>query len=132
MRNMSFMLTTRAYELGSKTHTRRLGWRFLKIDEQVMGCEQCQGLRRGEKIRRLHPFLTLSNDPEPLMDIVRRPVRESGIPEVVLEGFPEMAGHEELFVKMFAEHNHCDPEESVQRIGMKHIFEYPAMPRVVS
>lgn len=53
MRNMSFALTTDQFLAGTKTVTRRLGWKFLKPGDRVMACEKCMGLRKGEKIRRL-------------------------------------------------------------------------------
>lgn len=53
MRNMSFSLTTKQFIDGSKTVTRRLGWKFLKPGDRVMACEKCQGLKKGEKVKRL-------------------------------------------------------------------------------
>ncbi len=130
MRLMSFSMTTQAYESCRKTVTRRLGWMDLEPDDVVMGCEKCMGLKRGEKVKRLHPFRTLSNASEPLMDIVRRPIRETGIPEVVLEGFPDLTPRE--FVDMFTAHNRCDPEDPVQRIEYKHLYNMTVAPRVIA
>jgi hypothetical protein len=74
----------------------------------------------------------ISNTTEPLNDIIYNPVRESGVPEVVLEGFPKFDGHEELFVEMFAEHNDITPDEPVQRIQFGHLYMHPAAGRVVA
>ena len=118
MRLMSFSMTTEAYRYRKKFVTRRLGWGNLKIGDNFMGVEKAMGLKRGEKVKKIAPAVCVQNEPEPLMDIVRRPVRESGIPEVVLEGFPELTPLE--FVEMFVKHNKIDPEHVVNRIA----FDY--------
>ncbi len=131
MRNMSFSLTTEAYRSGQKIVTRRLGWKNLKPGEILMGVEKCQGLRKGEHVKRLHPFRIISNEPEPLMDIVRYPARHGSYmfsEEVVLEGFPGLTSRE--FVEMFCKHNHCDQETIVQRIEFEHLWEMPAPAKV--
>jgi hypothetical protein len=131
MRNMSFSLTTDAYRRGDKSVTRRLGWRYLRPGDRVMGVEKAMGLKKGEKIVQLHPFEVLSNESEPLMDIVRRPYRNTRMThETSLEGFPGMTSTE--FVEMFTEHNGCDPEDEIQRIELRHLWQLPAVPRQVT
>ncbi len=131
MRIMSFSMTTEAYRRWDKLVTRRYeSWKTLKPGTYLMGAEKCQGLKKGEKIKLMHPAQVVSNVPEPLMDIVRYPVRETGIPEVVLEGFPELTPQE--FVDMFVEHNGCKPEAPVQRIFLKHLWEMPAPAKVIA
>ena len=112
MRNMSFMLTTRQFEDRSKTVTRRLGWDFLRAGDVVMGCEKCQGLRKGEKVRRLGAVRIVSVGCEPLDGITQE--------DVAREGFPEMSPEE--FVTMFCEHNHCDPSVMVNRIEFEYVI----------
>lgn len=65
-RNMSFSLTIDAFRDRSKTVTRRAGWWHLKPGDVFMGCEKCMGLKRGEKVQRIHPGRVLSTRPERL------------------------------------------------------------------
>ena len=55
-RNISFALTTDQFRARTKTVTRRLGWETLKAGDILMGCERCQGLKKGEKIKQLGPI----------------------------------------------------------------------------
>lgn len=140
MRNMSCMLTTPQVRDGftwngrhmHKTHSRRNGWDFLEPGDRVMLVEKGMGLRKGEHVVRLGPVEILTKDKEPLMDIVRYPVRESGIPEVVLEGFPQWVGQEDKFVKMYCDHNGNDPEDSINRLGWKYLINEPAQGRLIT
>ena len=117
MRNMSFMLTTQQVYAGTKDVTRRLGWAFLKADENVMACEKCQGLKKGEHITRIRPIHTVDTRWEPLRRMLDD--LEYGREEVIREGFPEMTPGE--FVDMFCQHNHCTPDVLVNRIEFEYI-----------
>lgn len=113
MRNMSFMLTTAQIEDRSKTVTRRLGWNFLKGGEHVMACEKCQGLRKGEKIRRITPLRVLSIRREPLDAITQA--------DVIREGFPDWTPDQ--FIDMFTTHNKCSRDYPVNRIEFEYMEE---------
>lgn len=63
MRNMSFFHTQEQYLDGSKTETTRKGWANLKPGEKFMGIEKGQGLKKGKKVKRLGPSITLKNEP---------------------------------------------------------------------
>ncbi len=65
-RNISFMHTQEQFRRQTKTITRRLGWRFLKPGDILNGCEKCQGLKRGEKIRVLGQIRVISVSEERL------------------------------------------------------------------
>jgi hypothetical protein len=52
-RYLSFKLTEPQFMGGSKSVTRRLGWRFLVPSELLCGVRQSQGMRKGEKAVRL-------------------------------------------------------------------------------
>ena len=60
MRNMSFMLTTAQIRAGTKTVTRRLGWKFLKPGDRLMACVKCQGLGKGGKIEKIREIEVVS------------------------------------------------------------------------
>lgn len=53
MKNISFTLTTPQVIARTKDVTRRLGWRALRIGEQLCAVEKGRGLKSGEKIVRL-------------------------------------------------------------------------------
>ena len=82
MRNISFSATTEQVRNRQKFVTRRLIhpgkrsiWQNLKPDEHLMGIEKGQGLKKGEKVKRITEIVVLDAPTEPLMDIIRRPIR---------------------------------------------------------
>lgn len=97
MRNMSFTLTTRQVREQSKTHTRRLGWAFLKSGDVVMAVEKGQGLKKGDRVTRLGRIEIVSIRHERLDRITQE--------DVAREGFPELTPA--AFVDMFARANMC-------------------------
>jgi len=116
MKRMSFAITTRQFCAKTKTVTRRLGWQNLRAGETVMGIEKGMGLKKGEKQVQLGAIRIKSNRSESLALMIADP--RYGKREAIKEGFPEMSGRQ--FVKMFCEHNGCNPEDRIQRIE----FEY--------
>jgi len=117
MRNMSFMLTTQQVRDGTKTVTRRTGWWFLRPGDVVMACEKCQGLKRGEKIKRIRPIRILSTRGEELGDVTPA--------ECVREGFPGLTPAE--FIAMFARAHKwrgtCADAAWVNRIEFEYVEE---------
>lgn len=113
MRNMSFMLTTEQVRNGTKTVTRRNGWKFLKPGDRVMACVKCQGIPKGQKIEKIRPIEIVSVTREPLTAIYNH----RG--DCEKEGFPEMSPFE--FVNFYCNHNNCDPRDEVSRIEYKYI-----------
>jgi hypothetical protein len=116
-RNMSFMATKKAVYGKTKTVTRRLGWNNLKHGDMLWACEQCQGVGKGNKIKRIWYILTLDVFPEPLYFI-----RQRGYEDCVKEGFPNLTPDD--FIDMFCELNKakkCTPHTLVNRIE----FAYP-------
>lgn len=111
MRNMSFSLTTAAYEDRSKTETMRLGWVFLKPGEAFMGILKGQGLKKGEKVVKLHASRCGSNTLA-RVDSVTKANR-------IAEGFPHLEPAE--FVEMFCRHNRCSPDRIINRIVFEHL-----------
>ena len=70
--------------------TRRLGWRFLKPGTRLMGCEECQGLKPGEKLVKLGEIelSALSRKLSEYQGIIYKTKAAMN----ALEGFPEMTG----------------------------------------
>ena len=52
-RNISFSMTEQQFISGKKDVTRRMGWRFLKAGDRIMGVRKAMGLKKGEKIHAL-------------------------------------------------------------------------------
>ena len=113
MRNISFFLTTPQFIAGTKDVTRRLGWLHAQKGMLLMAVEKGQGIKKGEKVRRLGPIEILSVAREPLVEI-------HGYPDdCKREGFPDFAPHE--FIEMFCEHNRCEPTSVVTRIEFRKV-----------
>ena len=111
-RNMSFMLTTEQVRKRSKTVTRRLGWNFLNPGDIVNAVEQCQGLKKGEKVKCICRIRIKSvRWGEPLYHVTKE--------ECVKEGFPEMTPAE--FIDMFKWHNNVSALCPVNRIEFEYV-----------
>jgi hypothetical protein len=108
---MSFALTTEQYNDRTKTETMRLGWAFLKPGEVVMGIKQGQGLKKGEKVERLHPFRCASNTPARVDSTTKA--------NVIAEGFPDWTVEE--FIEFFCKSHKCAPDKVVNRIKFEHL-----------
>lgn len=115
MKNISFALTTSQFIDGSKDVTRRLNWESLKVGDKLMGCEKCQGIKKGGLVR-LGVIEVTRVHREKLSRMVGN---DYGCEEARREGFPQMNG--DHFVKMFCEHMKCDPDTEVTRIEFKHL-----------
>ncbi len=120
MRHISVALTQAAVLAQTKTVTRRVGWRNVKEGEWLQPIEKAQGLKKGEKVRRVGvPILVLSARLERLSRLVDEP--DYGEDEMVLEGFPDWTAQQ--FVDMFAAHNAIKPREYVTRIEFRYATE---------
>lgn len=111
-RNMSFMLTTEQFINQTKTVTRRFGWDFIKPGDIVNGCKKCQGLKKGEKVKKLGQIRILNTTANKLKTITAE--------DCAREGFPEMTPEE--FIKFFCDHNKCAPDDYVNRIEFEYIL----------
>lgn len=106
MRRMSFALTERQLLDGSKTVTRRLGWKNLESGDELLAVNKCMGLKKGEKARVLARLIVTSVQREPLFWIQRSDVER--------EGFPDMSAAE--FVEFFCTSMKCKEDTEVTRI----------------
>lgn len=117
MRNISFALTTPQFRAGTKTVTRRLGWRGLKVGDVLCAVEKGQGLKKGEKVKRLGVIEIVNVRREKLRRVIDDP--DYGARECAREGFPPP--HEKSdpaeFVKFFcATHAGCRAATVITRI----------------
>lgn len=119
MRNISFSLTTEQVVAGTKTVTRRVGWRHLKPGDLLQPVKKCMGLKPGEKIEPLRgPLRVVSVRRESLWQMWLDP--EYGAEECKREGFPHMTPLD--FVDMFcASHKGCNRGSEVTRIEFEYV-----------
>lgn len=110
MRLMSFALTTEQVYAGTKSVTRRKGWRFIKPGDIVQGVEKAQGLKKGEHPVKIRLIRIISTRWERLDAITPEDVKR--------EGFPGKTP--EWFIEMYCAHNGGDGSQMCNRIE----FEY--------
>lgn len=111
MRLISFSMTLAAFLDGSKTVTRRLGWKALKAGDRLAAVEKSQGLKKGEKVKRLGEIEVVSVHQVPLW-----PMAED---DVAREGFPGKTA--EWFVDHFAKAMRIDRNAWVTRIEFRKV-----------
>jgi hypothetical protein len=114
---MSFSLTVEQMKRHEKSCTRRYGWDDIKVGELLQAVEQCQGLKKGEHVKKLAVIRVTAERWAPLTQMVEFP--EYGKAEVILEGFPTMSPAE--FVLMVAKANHKEPYQMVHRIAFEYV-----------
>lgn len=114
-RNISFALTTPQFKARTKTVTRRLGWENVKAGDVLCAVEKGQGMKKGEKVKRLGMIRVKSVRREPLAAITADDCRR--------EGFPEKSPQE--FVEMFCMSNGYAPSKPVTRIEFEYLEHAP-------
>ena len=111
MRNMSFSLTTEQVRNKTNTVTRRLGWYYLLPGDRIQAVEKCQGLKKGEKIKRICEIEVVSAVEEKLVCMDESDLAKEGFPNMTLYGFWDM----------FCKANKCSPDTYVNRIEFKYV-----------
>ncbi len=117
MRNISVALTVPQIAATVKWVTRRSGWATLPEGASLMTCWKCQGLRKGEVMKRIRKIRVRSVRREPLEAITEADCRA--------EGFPHLSPAE--FVAMYCEHNKVDPGDEVTRIEFRYFETLPVL-----
>lgn len=115
MRRMSFALTERQFLDGTKTVTRRIGWRDLKPGDELLAVRKSMGLRKGERQHVLGRIRVKSARREALFSMLAG--------DCAAEGFPNMTPS--VFVTFFCGANKCQRETEVTRIEFE-VIEYLA------
>jgi hypothetical protein len=127
---MSFSITLDAFARGTKDITRRLGWKNLKPGDHLMAVEKAQGLKKGEKVKRIGEIEIISCREEELRcieysyhradsDFMFGDGRTDLRTEMSREGFPNQTPAE--FVKMFCKFNKCNRKTRVNRIRFRKV-----------
>lgn len=120
MRQMSFALTTPQILNRTKTVTRRVGWKFLKVGDLLQAVEKGQGLKKGEHVRKLAVLRVERVEHEWMSCFRERPDAQQ---ECVREGFPEMSPDE---FEAFFRGTHPNPgldDLAVTRIEFSYVGE---------
>jgi hypothetical protein len=111
MNRMSFSLTERQLLDGSKTVTRRLGWRVLKAGDEVVAVRQTMGLAKGERQHALGHIRVKGVRLERLDEIT--------LDDVAAEGFADLTVAE--FIEMFCRAMKCRRWDIVNRIEFERL-----------
>jgi hypothetical protein len=123
VRNISFALTTDQIRAGTKTVTRRMGWRNLRPGTLLQPVKKGMGLKPGEKIERLRgPIRVTRVTFEALLRMVEN--IDYGIEECRREGFGDHPTYRwpTEFVNFFcASHKGCTPDSVVTRIEFEYV-----------
>lgn len=115
---MSFALTTPQILAQTKTVTRRIGWSFLQPGDLIQAVEKGQGLKKGEKVRKLSVIRVVDVRRERLDDMVSGSYTHC-VSELRREGFPDMPPIG--FLSMFCKANNCTPATRVTRIEFEYV-----------
>lgn len=110
-RLMSVTLTEESVWDRTKTVTRRLGWRHLRVGDRLTLCRKVMGRKPDEPLVRIAEVEVTAIWTERLDEITKE--------ECVREGFPDHTP--DGFVSMFCDHMHCLPSQMVRRIEWKYI-----------
>lgn len=111
MRLISFFLTTPQFLDGSKTVTRRLGWKKLKCGDRLMAVRKSQGRKKGEPIEHLGEI--------EITAVARIPLWAVSVVDCAREGFPNLSPSG--FIEMFCKHIGCDRDTTVTRIEFRKV-----------
>lgn len=110
-RAISFALTEAQFLDGSKTVTRRLGWRFLAPGETLIVVRKAMGLKRGEK-RVLLGTIYVNSVRRERLDAIT-------CDECAREGFAHLTPG--AFVEFFCRAHRCQSDEFVTRIEFERL-----------
>lgn len=114
MKQMSFALTTEQMLARTKTVTRRTGWAQLKPGTLLQAVEKSQGLRKGQRVRKLGVIRVVDVRRETLFAMRNAPPGECA-----REGFPDLTPAQ--FIAMFCTANDCTTGSVVTRIEFEHL-----------
>lgn len=115
MRNMAFSMTTPQARAKTKTVTRRQGWGKIKPGQLIQQIVKGMGLKKGEKVERIHVIRILSTRWEPVNAITQE--------DVIKEGFPGMTPED--FTEFYCAGNRITPDELCNRIEFEYVEGQP-------
>lgn len=113
MLHISFALTTPQLLNGTKSVTRRNGWKKVKVGDQLMAIEKGMGLKKGEKVKKLGVIEIVNVRREPLDALY------NNSEDCAREWFPDWTP--EQFISFYCKANKSKHYELVTRIEFKMI-----------
>jgi len=111
MMRMSFALTEQQLLDGSKTVTRRMGWRKVQPGDEAVAVRKGMGIPKGERQHVFGRIRVVSARQERLDEITLEDVAAEGFPDMTVTGF----------VEMFCRHMKCKPSTFVTRIEFEFV-----------
>ena len=111
MRNMSFAMTTEQARDKSKTVTRRQGWWTARPGQLIQQVVKGMGLRKGQKVEKIHVIRLLSLRAEPVNVIT--------VDDVIKEGFPGWTP--EQFIDFYCAAHKITADEDCNRIEFEYV-----------
>ena len=111
-RLMSFALTRKQLLDGTKTVTRRAGWKTLRVGTRLRAVNKSMGLRRGERPEVLAVIEIVS--------VRREPLSKIDDADAAREGFPGLTAGE--FVDFFTSKLGGDRDQELTRIEFKIVW----------
>lgn len=109
MKRMSFSMTEPQLLDGTKTVTRRMGWKTLKPGDRLLAVNKVMGLKRGERSKILGEIEVLDARREPLSAVTQDEVNREGL---------FWLGRGE-FLEMFCQAMGCTRDIEVTRIEFR-------------
>jgi len=111
MRNMSFSMTTEQARNQSKTVTRRQAWRNIAPGQLIQQVVKGMGIKKGEKVEKIHVVRILSTQWQPVSEITQS--------DVIKEGFPIWTP--EQFIEFYCDAHGIYPEDVCNRIEFEYV-----------
>lgn len=123
MRLMSFSMTTPQFLDGTKTVTRRMGWKTLKPGTRLMGVKKAQGIPKGGHVEKLGEIEVVS--------VRREPLNLCDNDDAAREGFGALGEQAaEHFVSGFCNAMGCEPTHVVTRIVFRRVMNVHGRPKI--
>lgn len=111
-RLMAVSLTEAQVRTRTKTVTRRVGWRMLRVGDHLTLCRKVMGRKPGEPLERIAEVQVTHLCRERLGDITDDDVAAEGFPGDSPEGFVEF---------FCATHKGCTPDTEITRIEWRYL-----------
>lgn len=111
MRNMSFAMTTEQARNRTKTITRRQGWWNAKPGQLIQQVVKGMGLKKGEKVEKIHVIRLTSVRSEHVYEITQE--------DVIKEGFPDWEPND--FIAFYCKAHKITPDEMCNRIKFEYV-----------
>ena len=114
MRNISMSMTLEQFRNRTKTVTRRMGFKNLKIGDRLNAIEKGMGLKKGEKVNSLGVIKVTNVTREKLSEITDADIKR--------EGFAKMQRSD--FIRLLCKTYNITPETEITRIEYEYVVVF--------